>query len=229
MRPTLTSVHFDFASGASPNLVAIGYPLFKLIGMLGWHLIFSAYGFWLPNDERGSGSSRVRAQHIYDAGGEATKVHTTKSVAHRPHDARLRRVAKESLKYPAVQLSGVQARAAGRGIAAICPKVELVVYACAIMPDHVHIVVAANRLDGDALIACLKKAATRGMNVEGLHPMRVHPRANGTLPSPWGARGWKVMLFTEEQMGAAIRYVEENPVRAGLRAQRWSFVTPYGA
>ena len=159
----------------------------------------------------------MRARHIYEVGGEATKVHTTRSVAHRPHDIRVRRLAEEALKYPAVKLSGVQARAVARGIEAICPKVSLVVYACAVMPDHVHVVVAANRLDGDSLIACLKKAATRGMNAEGLHPMREHPRANGTLPTPWGARGWKVALITEEQMGAAIRYVEKNPVRAGYK------------
>ena len=195
--------------------------------MLGWHLIFSTYGFWLPNDERGSGSSRVRAQHIYDAGGEATKVHTTRSVAHRPHDVELRRLAKAALKYPAVVLSGVQARAVAQGIAAICPKIELAVHACAIMPDHVHVVAAANRFDGDELIACLKRAGTREMNREGLHPMRDHARANGRLPSPWAGGGWKVMLFSAERMRAAIRYVEENPVRAGYRRQKWSFVVPF--
>jgi hypothetical protein len=67
------------------------------------------------NDERGSGSTRVRAQHIYQAGGEATKVFTTQSVANRPHDVTLRRAAKEALKYPAVELTGIQARAVGRG------------------------------------------------------------------------------------------------------------------
>src|SRR5690348_508627 len=108
--------------------------------MLGWHLIFSSYGFWLPNDPRGMGSSRVGARHIYDAGGEATKVHTRQSVAHRAHDVQLRRMAKDSLKYPAVELSGVQARAVARGISAIVPKVDLIIHACAIMPDHVHLV-----------------------------------------------------------------------------------------
>jgi hypothetical protein len=132
--------------------------------MLGWHLIFSAYGFWLPNDERGSGSVRVRAQHIYDAAGEATKVRTTRSVASRPHDVRLRRIAKESLKFPAVALNGVQARAVARGIAAVIPKVGLVVHACAIMPDHVHLVVARHALDGDELLSCFKRAGTRGLN-----------------------------------------------------------------
>ena len=57
--------------------------------------------------------------------------------------------------------------------------------------------------------------------------MRNFPRANGRLPSPWAERGWKVMLFTVEQMRAAIRYVEENPVRAGVRRQQWAFVVPY--
>ncbi len=195
--------------------------------MLGWHVIFSTYGFWLPNDPRGSGSKRVRAQHIYDAGGEATKVHTTRSVAHHPHDGKLRRVAKESLKYPAVELTGNQARAAAHGIAAVCPKIGLVVHACAIMPDHVHLVVGKHPFDGDELIACLKRATTRGMNDERLNPMRTFPRADGRLPSPWAARGWNVILFTPEQMRGAVRYVVENPVRAGLKRQRWSFVVPY--
>ena len=182
---------------------------------------------WLPNDERGSGSDRVRSQHIYDAGGEATKVHTTHSVARRPHDVQLRRVAKSALKYPAVQISGVQARAVALGIGAMVSKIELNVHACAVMPDHVHLVVAAHRLDGDELIGCLKRAGTRGMNDAGVHPLREFARGNGTVPSPWAGRGWKVMLFTAERMQAAIGYVERNPVQAGFKAQRWSFVVPY--
>ncbi len=151
--------------------------------LLGWHLIFSVYGFWLPNDERGSGSTRVRAKHIYDAAGEATKVYTTHSVAWRSHNVRLRKLAKESLKFPAVELTGLQARAVARGIEAVCPKVELVVHACAIMPDHVHVVVAAHRFEGDELIECLKRAGTRGMNAEGLHPLRDHARERAVAES----------------------------------------------
>jgi REP element-mobilizing transposase RayT len=169
----------------------------------------------------------VRAQHIYEAGGEATKVHTTHSVASRPFDKERARRIKRALKYSAVELTGVQARAVGRGIGAVCPKAGLVVYACAIMPDHLHLVVARHAMDGDELMACLKRAGTRGMNEEGLHPMRAFPRENGKLPSPWAEKGWKVMLFTEEQMRRAIRYVEENPVRAGFRRQRWEFVAPF--
>jgi REP element-mobilizing transposase RayT len=195
--------------------------------MVGLHLIFSTYGFWLPNDPRGSGSTRVRTWHVYDAGGEATKVSTTRSVAARPHDRRLRLAAKQALKYPPVELTGLQARAVARGIAAILPKVELVVYACAIMPDHVHAVVAAHSFSGDQIIACLKRASTHGMNEEGLHPLASFRHTNGKLPCPWGGGAWKVFLKTPKEMRDRIRYVERNPVRAGFRLQRWSFVVPY--
>jgi REP element-mobilizing transposase RayT len=195
--------------------------------MLGWHLTFSTYGFWLPNDERGSGSTRVRAQHIYEAGGEATKVFTTRSVACKPHNFRARLKAKEALKYRPVVLSGVQARAVARGIASVLPKVNLVIHACSIMPDHVHVVVAVHKLDGDEIIACLKRAGTRGMNDEKLHPLQEFALASGKYPSPWAERGWKVKLYTSKQMHAAIRYVERNPIRAGFKPQHWSFVVPY--
>jgi REP element-mobilizing transposase RayT len=204
------------------------FPYYTLPAMLlGWHLIFTTYGFWPPNDPRGSGSTRVRTWHLYDAAGEATKVNTRHSVSARPHDMSIRRAAKAALKYPAVELTGVQARAVARGIAAVCPKVELVIHACAIMPNHVHVVVAAHRFSGDEIIGCLKRAGTRGMNDEGLHPMAAYPRANGRLPSAWGGGGWKVKIPTPQQMRDCLRYVERNPIRTGLRPQRWSFVVPY--
>jgi REP element-mobilizing transposase RayT len=195
--------------------------------MRGLHLIFTTYGFWLPNDPRGSGSTRIRTWHIYEAGGEGTKVTTNQSVANRPHDRQLRVEAKRSLKYPPVRLSGLQAREVARGIAAICPKVGLTIHALAILPDHVHAVVAHHPFDGDELIACLKRAGTRGMNDEGLHPLRSYPRASGKLPCPWAEHGWKVYLHTPDQMRQRIEYVEQNPVRAGLKLQHWSFVEPY--
>jgi REP element-mobilizing transposase RayT len=156
--------------------------------MLGLHLIFSTYGFWPPNDPRGSGSTRVMAQHIYAAGGEATKVHTTHSLASKPHDLRVRRAITGALKYPPVRLSGQQAQVVGRGIAVICKKIDLTIHACAILPDHVHFVVARHRLDGDELIECLKRAGTRAMNEAGLHPLAAYSRASGKHPLPVGRR-----------------------------------------
>jgi len=195
--------------------------------MLGLHLIISAYGFWPPNDPRGSWSTEVRAQHLYEIGGPATKVATRRSVARRPHDHKLRQQIKENLKYPPVQLNGLQARAVAIGVAKVCPKISLKIYAFAIMPDHFHLVVREHSFAPDELIACLQRAATRELNREGLHPLQDFPHPNGKLPSPWAAKGWNVFLDKSNDMRRAIAYVEQNPLKAGLRRQHWSFVVPY--
>jgi hypothetical protein len=83
---------------------------------LAYHLILSAYGFWLPNDPRGSWSFIVRSPDLREFG-EATKVDTHRSVARRPHDRAKRLAAKKALTYPPVRFSGLQARAVGKGFA----------------------------------------------------------------------------------------------------------------
>ncbi len=84
--------------------------------VLGYHLIFSAYGFWLPNDPRGSWSWLVQNPDLREFG-EATKVDTHRSVAGVPHDRKKRLEAKEALDYPPVIFDGHQAKAIGSGIA----------------------------------------------------------------------------------------------------------------
>jgi hypothetical protein len=88
----------------------------RLCGMLASHLIFGAYGFWLPNDPRGSWSDFVGAWDLFRYG-RATKTTATRSLAGRAHNPAVRLAAKRALKYPAVEFSGLQARAVGRGFA----------------------------------------------------------------------------------------------------------------
>jgi hypothetical protein len=41
--------------------------------------------------------------------------------------------------------------------------------------------------------------------------------------------GWHVFLDTPDRVIRAIEYVNNNPVKAGLKRQTWSFVQPYEA
>src|SRR3954447_21179718 len=107
--------------------------------VLGYHVIFGAYGFWLPNDPRGSWSDFVGAWDLFRYG-NATKTNEQRSVASRRHDVALRLATKQALRRPAVGLSGVQAQAVGRGFAAYAKRSGLFVWACATLPDHVHLV-----------------------------------------------------------------------------------------
>jgi REP element-mobilizing transposase RayT len=194
--------------------------------VLGSHVIFGAHGFWLPNDPRGSWSVFVGAWELFRYG-PAAKTSERRSVAHRTHDIAARMAAKTALKRAAVQFSGIQARAVGRGFADYACRSGLDVLACAILPDHVHLVLARHRLKAEQLVIQLKSAATRHLVSEGIHPFQHMPAKNGAAPKCFGRGEWKVFLNNEEAILRAIRYVNANPQKEGLPRQRWSFVRAY--
>jgi REP element-mobilizing transposase RayT len=191
--------------------------------VLGSHVIFGTYGFWLPNDPRGSWSEFVGAWDLFRYG-PATTTSERRSVAHRTHDVAGRLAAKEALNYRAVKFSGIQARAVGRGFVDYSQRSGLEVLACAILPDHVHLVLARHRLKVEQLVIQLKSAATRHLVAEEVHPFQHSPSKNGTLPKCFARGEWKVFLNDEEAISRAIPYVNANPEKEGLPPQRWSFV-----
>jgi REP element-mobilizing transposase RayT len=193
--------------------------------ILGYHIIFGAYGFWLPNDPRGSWSDFVGAWELYRYG-PATKTTEARSLAHQPHDVAARLAAKQALKYPPVQFTGTQARAVGRGFAAYAKKSGLVIRACAVLPEHVHLVIDRFRLKAEQVAIQLKGGATQRLLEEGLHPFGHIRRRNGRPPKCWARGEWIVYLETDEDVWRASRYVEENPPKEDKPRQEWRFVTP---
>jgi REP element-mobilizing transposase RayT len=191
-----------------------------------YHIIFTAYGFWLPNDPRGSGSDYVFSKAIYVAGGRATKTTERHSVAHRGHDRELRRHAKRALAQKPVRFTGVQARAIGRGFKTFFARTSIPVYACSILPDHIHLVIGKTRYNLDQLVIQLKGAAVRQMIAEERHPFLDRPDRRGRLPKCFVRGYWKVYL-DPEAVDRSINYVEQNPTKLGMRKQRLSFVTEY--
>jgi len=192
----------------------------------GFHFIFSAYGFWLPNDPRGSWSDTVREFNLRQFG-PATKVATTRSVAGKPHNHQQRLAAKQALRYPLVRFTGEQAVEIAKGFSDAMVEQNYVVNSLAILPDHVHLVMAYHSRDVDKIAAHMKAKATSRLSRENLQPLKCFPSPQGRVPSPWARNHWCPFIRSTEYMQAAIRYVEENPVKAGLRRQNWSLVTPY--
>ena len=189
-----------------------------------YHVIFSTYGFCLPNDPRGSGSDRVAALHLQQFG-PATKVQTRRSVASECHNRVIRTEAKKSLKYPPVIFDGAQARAVARGFAQVLQACDYPVYACAILPEHVHLVIGQHRRAIERIVAHLKRGATLRLFAEEIHPLIEFPKP---VPSPWSKRtGWTVYLNDEQSVRHRIEYVEENPLKEGKPQQHWSFVKPF--
>jgi len=191
--------------------------------LVGYHVIFSTYGFWLPNDPRGSWSNFVASWDLF-LHGRATKTTETRSLARRPHDAMRRRAAKSALQNPPVRLSGIQARSVGIGFGRYVRQSGLPVWACAIMPDHVHLVFGVWRLQVEQTVIQLKGTPARELKADGLYPT---DELGIERDSKVFARGeWKVFLHPGD-VRRAIRYVENNPLKENKRRQNWSFVVPY--
>lgn len=152
--------------------------------MLAAHIILTTYGFWLPNDPRGSWSDFVAAWELLKYG-KATKVTTRASVAHVQHDQRLRREAKTALKYAPVFLTGIQARAVARGLAGATHEGKYPIYACSILDDQVHLVIGPHERMYEQIVSHLRSRATTQLRAEKLHPFEAH-ECERRVPSFWG-------------------------------------------
>lgn len=191
-----------------------------------YHAIFTAYGFWLPNDPRGSWSDFVGSWELFRFG-PATKTDTRRSVAGKTHDRSLRLAAKQALKYPPVRFTGYQASLIARGFATAVAEHGYRVYACSILPEHVHVVIVRCDRLIETVVAHWKAKATAQLNLDGCHPLAAFSNRRGAPPTPWAAKCWKCFLDNDEAIGRAIRYVEANPAKEGNRPQRWPFVIPW--
>lgn len=189
-----------------------------------YHAIFGAYGFWLPNDPRGSWSDYVAAWELLRFGRSTKSIDRQQLTAAQQHECE---EAKKALKYPRVRFTGLQARAIGTGFATAAKKSKFTVWACSILPEHVHLVLARHTYKVEYMIGLMKGEATKQIKKERLHPLAEFADADGNPPTPWASRAWRVFLDSEDAIEDAIRYVEENPVKEGKPRQKWRCVTPF--
>ncbi len=191
----------------------------------GYHVILGLYGFWLPNDPRGSWSEFVGAWELLRFGTTTRSYDRTMGLT--DEEERQRHEAKKHLKYPPVILNGRQALAVGRGFLQGKLKCGLTIWACSILPEHVHLVIARHRYKVETVANLLKGEATKQLRKEDIDPMAPLARETRSGRSPWARNAWKVFLDSDDAIENAIRYVEENPLKEGKLRQTWSFIDPF--
>ena len=92
-------------------------------------------------------------------------------------------------------------------------------YACAIMPDHIHILIRKHKHQAEEMMNRLKEAS-RAQLIAQKHRSVIHPT--------WtDGSGWKVFLEHPDEVRRTIRYIDQNPLAISLPAQFWSFVQSY--
>jgi REP element-mobilizing transposase RayT len=185
------------------------------------------YGFWLPNDPRGAWSEVVRKWELVRYG-RATKTMERRELIDLTNaELEQREAARKALSYPPVSIDGRQALAIARGFSEKSQKSGYTIWACSILPEHTHLVIARHTYKVEQIVNLLKGAATSRTIEEGLHPLASHAEPGKRPPRMWAAREWKVYLDSEEAIECAIAYVLENPEKEGKPKQNWSFVTPF--
>ena len=184
----------------------------------GHHLVWTVYGYWLPNDLRGSMSHEIRSAEIAKLGelhyGRRRTQPTGKEM-----DAFREEVA-EVLKFPLLNFTEKEVAVVAQSFAEVIRKANYTCYACAIMPDHVHLLIRKHRDQPDQMIELFQNES-RSAVLAKAQPNRAteHP--------VWGGSGWKVYLRSRAAIERTVKYIENNPVKIGRPIQRWDFVRPY--
>jgi hypothetical protein len=99
--------------------------------IIAYHLIWTAYGWWLPNDPRGSGSQTIRNNLIADLG----ELHYgRKQVQPAARDVReFYRHAATVLKYPLLIFAEAERKAIAQSFHQVIKEQHYTCYGCAII------------------------------------------------------------------------------------------------
>lgn len=179
------------------------------------HLILTGYGFWLPNDLRGSGSTEIRNDILKPLGpirhGRQRVQPTRDALKHFYRDAN------ELLQFDPLWFDSAKRQALSDAFRETARDFRYTVYACAICSNHAHLVVRRHRDDALTIFDCFAGASRE--RLRETFNLREHP--------VWSDRPYGVFLYSPDDIRHRINYVNGNPGKEKLPAQDWDFVTPY--
>jgi REP element-mobilizing transposase RayT len=180
------------------------------------HLMWTAYGWWLPNDPRGSTSHFIASDVIASLG----ELHYGRRPI-QPAGWAIRDFygrAPEKLEHSLLKMEPCDFPIIADGLAETIQSYRYTCWACTIMPDHVHILIRKHRDTAEQMIGRLQTGSMSAMRAAG--------RRGGDHPV-WGGPGWKVFQDCPEDVERTIAYIEGNPGKMGLAEQTWGFVKEY--
>ena len=183
--------------------------------ILAHHLILTGYGHWLPNDPRGSASTEVRRSALQDLGPMRTFFEgwTTPEQIREFHEDAAPRLA-----HPVLWLNEEQIQAVAEAITDWIARRGLTCYACAIMPEHTHLLMRVHRMKGHAMYHDVQGFSRRWMLGRALVPAG-HP--------VWSDDVCVIFKDTPNAVRVAIEYIRDNPPKHDMPPQEWGFVRAF--
>jgi REP element-mobilizing transposase RayT len=184
--------------------------------VIAYHLVWMGYGWWLPNDPRGSMSTYVKQDVLKELG----QLHYGRKLL-QPRSWEIRAYLQRSealLAFPRLTFGNAEVNCIARAFASAIERFKYTCYACAIMPDHIHILIRKHKHKFEEMVRNLQRESHLLLRDKGFVDME-HPI--------WGGHGWGVFLDHPDDIWRTIPYIEQNPVKIGLPEQQYNFVKPY--
>jgi hypothetical protein len=173
---------------------------------LGYHFVKSAYGLWLPGDDRGCWSEAWDDQIGYY---EPHHLHDSDPVRER--------MAEERMKHPPVVFNDVMTNAIVDAIGDCVKKSNggLSIAAFAIECTHMHLLIPYSGRDIDNTAKWLADQTTKAVHKYTTHKGPV-----------WGKGKWCSFVYDMEHWLNTIGYIRRHNTRRGLAADPYAFITP---
>jgi REP element-mobilizing transposase RayT len=180
------------------------------------HLILYAYGQWLSNDLRGSGSTEIREPKFKDLG----DIHFGRKPIQPPKSElkEFYRQANPRLEFEPVWFDTTIRQVIADAFDAVVSKRNYTVWACAILTNHAHILVRRHR-DNDETIWNILAGTAANYVREKIALSQQHP--------VWAERPYAVFQYTPADVRRTDTYIKGNPEKEGLPPQNWPFVKIY--
>jgi REP element-mobilizing transposase RayT len=177
--------------------------------IIAYHIVFTTYGTWLPNDPRGSFSKQIYNQKLTIIA--PIKYGKQENIPNKENLNKFWADTSGKLKRQPYFIDEKSRQTIAESFANTISGLKLTVPACAIMKDHIHILVLRTEYKIGYIVNQLKSTATKKLNRKD---------------TPWTEGYWKIFINNQETLQSAIEYINSNPVSAGMPRQNWKFVSP---
>jgi hypothetical protein len=142
------------------------------MAVIAYHLVWTNYGTWLPNDLRGSGSLGVYTPALAELGQAhlgRKKLQPARSVVREFYEQ-----AEPRLQFPVIRFDAKQRAEIAAGFAEVIERERYTCYACAAMPDQVHLVIRKHRHLAEEMIDRLQEQSANRLRFSSAVPP-AHP------------------------------------------------------
>ncbi|MFB3891773.1 MAG: hypothetical protein ACE15C_07090 [Phycisphaerae bacterium] len=184
--------------------------------VIGYHIILTGYGHWLPNDPRGSLSHVIYAPEIAKLGPSHYGPKEDQPSA--AEMISFQRKAERSLHYPLLWWCPQARQELADAIGEVVITEGLTCYACAVLASHIHLLFRRHRMKAEAISPRLKEAGRARMRQLGFAPAD-HP--------VFSADPCHHFKSTPDQISECVGYIADNYAKHGVEPAVAPWVTVY--